>query len=248
MAVSCVRISSTGNLVKAFVCASLFATCITAHAQYADAQKPEGSEEPQTLSRRFESTSTTPRQISDRVEALHIQGFYAHEALADISRKGNVAIGFEGLVLKNDKPVSFDFPGGTVSDLLNAFVALAPAYRWQEDKGMLHVFRTGAQVSLADVVVDYPGAKDESRLDIWRGLHVMPEYRAWMGANHCQTADRFVPKMFKTHRDPISIEPGTMTFAQLLDQVATKSGQNSWSILQVPGSQKQQCHVWVNVW
>ncbi|MGA7924437.1 MAG: hypothetical protein WCA20_00405 [Candidatus Sulfotelmatobacter sp.] len=195
-------------------------------------------------------TPLRARGVSDSVDALHIEGFLPRVALMDISRKADVAIGFEAVVREGDGKVAFDFPGGTVADLLNAFVAEAPEYRWQEDKGIIHVFRKGADVSLANVAMDYPGAKGATRLEIWRDLHVRPEYRNWMTVNRCVAADhKPFPKDFKFHRDPISIEPGTMTIAQLLDQVALKSGQNSWAILQVPASgPNQPCRVWINAW
>jgi len=173
-----------------------------------------------------------PLGITDTVGALHIRGFTATEALQDISRMADVVIGLEATTHRGDQRVEFDFSGGTVADLMNAFVAQAPGYQWQADNGIIHVFRDGEHLPLADLVLDYPGASDKTRLDIWEGLHNSPEYTAWMKSSQCYPGERLHPMFFHFDRGPIDIPPGKMTVAQLLDQVAIKTGDGFWAVLQ----------------
>lgn len=174
-----------------------------------------------------------PLSIDDTAAPFHVQGVAAHEALQSISRKYNVVIGVERLVYKTDPKISLDFSAGTLADLLNAFVAEARDYRWQNDGGIIHVFRNGAPASLAGVVLNFPGATGEDRYDIWRQLHRLPEYVAWMKSHQCRPFERSRPMDFSFNNGQIiDIPAGQITVAQLLDQVAKKSGDGFWAILQ----------------
>jgi hypothetical protein len=100
-------------------------------------------------------------------------------------------------------------------------------------RGIIHVSRKGARVSLTNVVISYPGGqtRDMNRMRMWMALHERPEVRAWMKASNCRFGgEPFHAKNFKPHTGPISIEPGRMTVA--LDEVAQQSGENYWAILQ----------------
>jgi hypothetical protein len=81
------------------------------------------------------------------------------------------------------------------------FTAQSPGYRWQDDDGIIHVFRNRARVGLADVVMDYPGAEEKTRLEIWRDLHLRPEYRAWVASNRCRIVDEYHAKDFVRPRN-----------------------------------------------
>jgi hypothetical protein len=143
------------KLAEILACGSLCALCLSAHAQKSAAKSAvitamvgePGAQQGQGASSSAERTPVPPLGIGDQVGALHVQGLYPHEALADIARKANVAIGFEADIRRTDGKVAFDFPGGTVADLLNAFVAHAPDFRWQADGGIIHVHRNGVHVS-----------------------------------------------------------------------------------------------------
>ena len=202
---------------------------------------------PRPNPRILNSEKGPPLGIGDRVEALHIQGVLPFEALQYISRQHNVVIGVEGAVYKTDSKINLDFSGGTLGDLLNAFVAQAPDYRWQNDQGIIHVFRNGAPVSLANVALNFPGVSKKRRYQIWLTLRRLPEYVNWMETNQCRPFDRFRPMDFHFDDYPIDIAPGQMTVAQLLDQVAKKSGDGFWAVLQWDPS-GPVCHVSVIDW
>jgi hypothetical protein len=192
-----------------------------------------------------------PSGLTDRIEALHVEGLHPHEALMDLARKANVFIGYEGEFRKTDGKLAFDFPGGSVSDLLNAFIAQAPDFRWETDGPIIHVHRNGGHVSLADVTLNYPGATNKSRFDIWRNLHNLPEYRAWMDANRCRNVEQPAPRNFMMFGGPpvVTIEPGQLTISQLLDQVTLKSAHYSWSIVQASADDSgHACRIWLNAW
>jgi len=173
-----------------------------------------------------------PLHVGDTVAPLHIRGLTAYGALQDISRKANLVIGLEATMYRTDKAIEFDFPGGTVTGLLDAFVAHAPDFKWQDDGGIIHVFRDGRHVPLADLVLDYPGASNAIRFDIWRSLHRRPEYIAWMNSSHCRAAERWRPWYFKYDSGPIDIPAGRVSVSQLLDYEATKTGDGFWAVLQ----------------
>jgi hypothetical protein len=158
------------------------------------------------------------------VGTFHIQGVSTYEALQNVSRKYNVVIGMEGVVYKTDPKISLDFSGGMVADLLNAIVAEAPDYRWQNDDGIIHVFRSGAPAPLAKLVLNYPGASQKDRYEIWRELQTLPEYVGWMKSNQCRSWGQIRRMDFRLNDGPVDIPAGHMTVAQLLDQVAKKSG------------------------
>jgi len=184
---------------------------------------------------------------NNHVPAIHIETFGAHNALYLISEKANVPIGVEAIFdYKMEPTIDFDFPGGTVADLLNMFVSQASDYRWVEDTGIIHVFWNSTHLPIADVMLSYPGAENKTRQQIWDDIDKRPEVIAWLNANHCERNELFMGKEFRAHNGPISIKAGSMTLAQLLDQVAIKSGENYWAIVQSPAGQK--CQIRISVW
>jgi hypothetical protein len=190
------------------------------------------------------------RGIGDLVAALHIEGIGPEGALRDIAKKANVVIGVTAVQSEAVQKIAFDFPGGTVANLLDMFVTQAPEHAWKADgNNIIHVSTAGARVSLADVPINYPGAKDQTRRQIWFDLHRSPEYRNWMRTNKCRSGDEFHAKNFIRQRGAphtITVPAGPMTLAQLLDEVAVKSGMNYWAISQ--SVQESDCQVAITVW
>lgn len=187
-------------------------------------------------------------EANDRVEEFHVGAATAHDALRDIARRANVVIGVEGVQPEKESRIDFDFPGGTVAELLDGFVSQSPDYRWEEVRpGIIHVSRKGAHVSLTDVVVSYPGAHNKNRREMWLELAMRPEVSAWMRSSNCRRGDIFHAKQFQGYRGLISIPSGSVTVAQLLDEVAQQSGVNYWAVLQSPLTDRS-CNVFVLVW
>ncbi len=238
-----------GHLARLLVCCGLFSLSLLVRAQQPN--PPQGNSAASSPHPRFPGRNLQkgpPLGIGDRVETFHVQGVAAHEALQSMSRKYNVVIGVEGVVYKTDPKISLDFSGGTLADLLNAFVAEARDYRWQNDDGIIHVFRNGAPASLASVVLNFPGATGEARYEIWRQLHTLTEYVAWMQSHQCRPFERSRRLDFSFNNGQIiDIPAGQMTVAQLLDQVAKKSGDGFWAVLQSDPSDPV-CHVSVINW
>ena len=192
--------------------------------------------------------SEQPPISATRVGRLHIEDYGVYNAATEISQKAHVPVGIDAISPGKEPTIAFDFPGGTVADLLNALVAKAPDYGWEETKeGVIHVFRRGAQVSLLDVVLSYPGAEKKRRFDIWQGLSKLPEISDWLKSHLCSRREYWFGKEFSWNNDPISIAPGTMTVRQLFDEVAVKSGSNTWVVLQEPPSE-DSCHVALMLW
>jgi hypothetical protein len=181
-----------------------------------------------------------------RVPALHIEQFGAYNALAEISQKAGVAVGVSA-VQNKESTITFDFPGGTVADLLNMFVSQVPDYAWEEnDRGVFHVFRLNNRVSLVNVWLSYPGALKKTRKEIWSDITNRPEISNWLSTNGCTRGEIFTGNEFRDHNDPISIEAGSVTLEQLLDEVAVKSGVNYWAVLQ--STSKRPCSVDIILW
>lgn len=184
---------------------------------------------------------------SKSVEACRIEEFGAYNVLRDISQKAHVPIGLEAIQPKQEKTITLDFPGGTVGDILNLFVSQAGSYRWEESQdGIIHVFRNNARVALTNVVMSYPGAADKTRREIWQDLAGRPEVSAWMNSNHCSRGELLGGKEFRDKDSPVSINPGIMTVAQLLDQVAVKSGINYWAVLR--SDPASSCRIEILLW
>jgi hypothetical protein len=175
------------------------------------------------------------RTSAKRVGSLHVEEFGAYNALGEISQKAHVVIGVDAVQPKGESTIVLDFPGGTVAGLLDMFVSQSPDYRWEEtNTGILHVSRDNAHVSLLDVQMSYPGAFKKTRREIWEDIAKRPEVEAWMQSNRCVREEFFNGKEFREHNDPISIAPGSLTVAQLLDEVAVKSRVDYWAVLQSP--------------
>lgn len=167
----------------------------------------------------------------------HIEQFGAYHALAEIAQKADVAIGVDAIQPEEEPTIILDFPGGTVSDLLNMFLSRVPDYQWQEERdGIVYVSRRGAHVSLLDVVLSYPGAHEQTRQEISENISNIPEVAAWLNSNHCSRDQFSHGGEFKKHNGFISTESGTLTVRQLLDEVAVKSGANYWAVIQTPAS------------
>jgi hypothetical protein len=194
--------------------------------------------------------ASSAAMTSNSVAALHVKQRNAYEALQYIAFESGLTIGVEDVISPDDGKVVIDFPGGTVADLLNAFTNQAPSFRWQKDGEIIHVFRKSATVSLADVVLAYPGAKKLTRMQIWMQIRESPEVKRWVAANNCIDVGRFGPYAFlrtKNSPDSISIAPGTMTLSQLLDKTATQTGVGFWAILQ-SGPSAKSCKVSIVPW
>jgi hypothetical protein len=213
-----------------------FDVCIPSHAQQSSSPAQSAADH-SAHTPHFMVRKGPPLTISDRVEAFHIDKLSAHETLQYISRKYYIVIGVEAAVYKTDPKINVDFSGGTVRDLLNAFVAAAPDYRWQNDKAVIHVFRNGPPSPLANLSLNYPGASQKQRFEVWQTLHFLPEYLNWMKTNQCRSFERIRPLDIHFNNAPIDIAPGQMTVAQLLDQVATKSSDGFWAVLQFDPSE-----------
>lgn len=183
---------------------------------------------------------------SKKVGSIHIEEFGAYNVAAEISWKAQVVIGVDAIQPKEEPTIVLDFPGGTVADLLNTFVSLAPDYAWEETGGVIHVFRRNAHVSLLDVPMSYPGAIKKTRKEIWTDIAQRPEVSLWMKSNSCVRGELFNGKEFREHNDPVSIESGSLTVAQLLDDVAVKSGVDYWAVLQAPPN--KPCRLDIILW
>jgi hypothetical protein len=94
--------------------------------------------------------------------------------------------------------------------------------------------------------MSYPGAVKRSRHDIWEDIAKRPEVRAWMQSSHCTRGELFNGKEFRDHNEPINIQAGSMTVAELLDQVASKSGVNYWAVLQ--SASDSPCSLQIILW
>jgi hypothetical protein len=94
--------------------------------------------------------------------------------------------------------------------------------------------------------MSYPGAHNKTREELWGDIAKKPEITAWLYANHCERQQLFTGSEFRTHNGPISIDAGSMTVAHLLDQVAIKSGENYWAIVQSPPD--KVCQVSILLW
>ncbi len=195
-----------------------------------------------------DALATGERLSFKRVGACRIEQAGAYHALGEISEKAKVPIGVDAVQPEKEPSIVLDFPGGTVGDLLNMFVARVPDYTWAEtDDGVIHVTRANGHVSVLDVVMAYPGAEKRTRRQIWEDISNRPEVAAWMNSAHCSRREFFHGGEFKIHNDPISIAPGAITLEELLDEVAVKSGSNYWAVLQSPPS-SGSCRVAIILW
>jgi hypothetical protein len=184
------------------------------------------------------------------VAALHTEQRNAYDALQYVAFRANIVIGVNAILSPNDGRFKLDFPGGTATDLLNAFSSQAPGLTWHQNEDIIHVFSSDAGSPLANVVLAYPGAKGKNRLQIWMQVRTSPEVKSWLSANGCSEIGSFGPYAFLRPRnrpDAISIPPGSMTLAQLLDKVAAQTGVNFWAILQTAPTAKS-CRVSIMPW
>lgn len=184
---------------------------------------------------------------NEKLPSMHIEQYGAYNALSEISKKAHLTLGVDAIRPAQEPTVEFDFPGGTVADLLNMFVSKVPDYSWQEDdRQIVHVSRKDGHVALLDVVMNYPGAVKRSRKQIWEDIAKRPEVSAWLDSNRCARSELFGGWEFREHNDPISIEPGFITVSQLLDEVAVKSGENYWAVLQ--SGSANNCRIDIILW
>jgi hypothetical protein len=180
---------------------------------------------------------------------LRIEQYGVYNAAEEISQKAHAPIGVDAILPRKEPTIVLDFQGGTLADLLNNLVSQAPDYEWKEaEDGVIHVFRRNAQVSLLDVMMDYPGAENKTRQEIWQDLSKRPEISQWLVSNHCTRQEFLSGSEFKSNNDPISIAPGPMTVGQLFDDVAVKSGADSWSVLEYASPDDDSCRVGLMLW
>jgi hypothetical protein len=234
--------------VRSLLCCCLFSPSLPALAQQSSPQ--QGNAAASSLHPRHSGLKIEkgpPLGVNGNVGAFSVQGVSAYELLQNVTRKYNIVIGMEGVMSKTDPKINLDFAGGTVANLLDAFVAAAPDYRWQNDDGIIHIFRNGAAPQLANVVLSYPGATAKLRFQIWRQIHTLPEYVGWMNSYQCRAREQSRLEDFRLDDGPIDIAAGQMTVAQLLDQGEKKSGDGFWAVLQSNPTDRG-CQVSVIAW
>jgi hypothetical protein len=195
----------------------------------------------------IDKVAAAAKSISSKeIGACHIEQFGAYHALAEISQKAGVAIGVDAIQPEEEPTIVLDFPGGTVSDLLNMFVSQALDYQWQDGRGgTIHVSRRDAHVSVLDVAISHPGVRDKTRQEISQSISNIPEVSAWLNSTHCSRDQFSHGGEFRSHNDPISTGSGPLTVEQLVDEVAVKSGANYWAVLRTPAS--KPCRVTIIV-
>jgi len=185
-----------------------------------------------------------------RVGKIHTEGYgTALSVLYDLAQKAHVVIGVEDVESpSSNRLIVFDFPGGTVRQFLHLFVSQFPAYQWNEDGGIIHVRWHGAHLPLADVAMSYPGAQGQTKESMWWDIPNILEVKAWLDSHHCSHEQGYTSIGIVSPGGPprFSVHGGSMTLAQLLDQVATKSGENYWAIVQRPPG--EPCHVDIQLW
>ena len=184
--------------------------------------------------------------LQKKVGKIHFTHNGAHNVLHEISHEAHVAIGVEAVEPADTSWIAFDFPGGTVRELLDSFVAQVPGYQWRQDEGIIHVLWHGTHLPIADVAMSYPGAHDQTLLQVYWGLGSIPELKAWLESHHCSYPDGVITFGNPGRAPTLSVDGGSMTLAQLLDQVAIKSGENYWSIVQTPAG--EPCEVSIHLW
>jgi len=183
------------------------------------------------------------------VGPCHIEQAGGYNALVEISAKSKTEIGVDAVVdYKTEPSIAFDFPGGTLADLLDMFLSQAPGYRWDEtDDGVIHVSRSDHDLSaLKNLAISYPGAENKTREEIWEDLANRPEISDWLKSAHCMRQEFFNGKEFRNHNGRISIPPGSVTLSQLLDKAAADSGENYWAILK--SNSDASCRISIHLW
>lgn len=186
---------------------------------------------------------------SKRLRPMHIEQAGTYYVVEEISEKAGIPIGIDAIVQPSEPTVILDFPGGTTADLLNMFIAKSPKYSWRENAdGVIRVTRTNAAVSVVDVVIAYPGAENKTRQEIWQDIVTRPEISAWRDSVNCIGGEVFGGGEFQHHNGPISIAAGDHTLESLLDEIAIKSGENLWGVLEWPADKYGPCRVAIIAW
>ena len=152
--------------------------------------------------------SRATRVLHRKVGKIHLEYDSPRGVLYSLAETANVVIGVEDVESPSKRPIFFDFPGGTVRQLLDSFVSQFPAYQWREDKGIIHVFWHGTHLPLADVAISYPGAQGKTLGQMRLDIPDIPEIKAWLDSHHC-SHDRPLRQMlalsFMQNLQPIPI-------------------------------------------
>jgi hypothetical protein len=95
----------------------------------------------------FGQTSTSladfTSNLADRpIERTRYRFPNATEFLKDVALDDDVPIILEVPTVDDFRPVSINFKGGSLSDLLDQFTDVNPAYRWEIVNGLVHVYPT----------------------------------------------------------------------------------------------------------
>ena len=178
--------------------------------------------------------------LDNKVGKIHIEEYAARDILHKISREAHIPIGFQSVEqpAKGGGSSVIELLGGTVREVLDAFVSQFPGYQWSEDDGVVHIIWHGTHLPIADIAIFYPGVEDVTLGEIWGHFGEIPELKAWLAANNCSYpafvigSELYTPPGVKKQIPRFSIDGGPITLAQLLDQIAIKSGENFWAIVQ----------------
>ena len=189
--------------------------------------------------------------ISEKVVGpCKFQTFGADDATRKIADCAKIPIGVEYVFIHEiERTISIDFGGGTAAELMNQFAQQAPEYSWKDDGTVIHVFQKAAHVPIADVLMAYPGAQQKTRQEIWEDIQNRPEINRWMETFRCDRQELMSGTEFSQNNDRITVEPGQLTLAQLLDAVIIKSGDNHWVIsLSRPRRPGDTCKITIFLW
>jgi hypothetical protein len=181
------------------------------------------------------------------VKPVHIEQFGYYNALSEMATKAKIQIGVEYEQESKERPIKFDFSGGTAGEFMNAFIQQAPDFSWEESNGFLHVTLRGRHLDIGNVSITIPEALSKSRKDIWDDLATTPEIKTSLVESGCIRQEFMDGSEFRDNNKPIKLEPGSRTLRQLLDETASKSGENFWLILKSPPQQKP-CSIAIWLW
>ena len=184
-----------------------------------------------TLSMAANQDRVTPAEIP--VHDCLVEARSMDLALQGLANQYKIVIGIDFKGRPGQKPVSAFVAEGVFADVLNALVVSDPGYVWSvEPSGAIHFRSRSGAPTLPDMMVDKFVVKEVPAARLQTAIHQVPEVRQWTERNHCPDRTFFVVlgQIDLGGGPKISLDLSHVTFGQILDELALKSGSYSWAV------------------
>lgn len=131
---------------------------------------------------------------------------------------------------QDNTPITLDFSGGDIAQVLDALVAQRPAYLWSHEDGVYDVYPKIKTHSVGDLTVALYVLQDATPLAASDSISDLPEVRIWIEEHHLTRREIFSGQRWSNPQAKISLMLRNVRLRTILNQLIRKFGNEQWTV------------------